>query len=262
MAASAGTKSSEGFDREFMPAHLSILALGAAGALAACASPDAGQGRVDWLGPDRHRIVVSAEGFEQAAQLRVGYADAWQTEEYALFEAGGRRLELVFAEARKTFTVALEYEKPIAAMVPTWNANADQDLAWGPVGRYDWRPGVWFYRTFQAGESGRPCVGLQVEWGQIGADPANRPRRVLFGYACAAAGETLAGEKVRALIRGISIRSFEGKLRWRFGGRRGSGGTLATAAARGDGADGQSGHPGFPFTFARYYSESGGGRKR
>ena len=242
--------------------HLRLLALSVAGALAACASPDAGQGRVDWLEQDAHRIVVKDEGFAQAAPLRVGYTDAWQTEEYALFEAGGRRLELVFAEARKTFTVALEYNKPIATMVPTWNANASQELAWGPVERYDWRPGVWFYRTYRAGELGRPCAGLQVEWDVIGADPANRPRRVLFGYACAAAGETLGDDEVRALIRNITVRWRDGQMRWRFGGRRGSSGAMATAAARGEDADGQSGHPGFPFTFARYYRESGGGRKQ
>ncbi len=256
-------------DDRFVTAQLSNrrrqawpLALGLAGALSACANPDAGQGRVDWLGPDRNRIVVTAEDFSQATPLRVRYADSWQIEEYALFEAGDRRMELVFAEARKTFTVALEFERPIKSMVPTWNANAGRDLAWGPVERYDWRPGVWFYRTYQAGEPGQPCVGLQVEWGTIGGDPANRPRRVLFGYACAEPGETLGDDEARALIRSISIRSFEGKMRWRFGSRLGSGGALATAAARGEGADGQSGHPDFPFAFARFFSESGGGRKQ
>ncbi len=242
--------------------RLCAPALGMAVVVSGCASPDVGQGRVDWLGPDRHRIIVKDEGFAQAAPLHVGYADAWQTEEYAFFESGGRRLELVFAEARKTFTVALEYEKPIATMVPTWNANAGQELAWGPVERYDWRPGVWFYRTYRAGELGRPCVGLQVEWDVIGADPANRPRRVLFGYACAAAGEALGDDEVRALIRSITVRWRDGQTRWRFGGRRGSGGAMATAAARGEGPDAQSGHPGFPFAFARFFREGGGGRKQ
>jgi len=232
-----------------------------AGALAGCAGPAADPGRVGWLGQDEHRIVVTAEDFAQAEPLRVGYADAWQTEEYAFFEAGGRRLELVFAEARKTFTVSLEYEKPIAAMVPSWNANAGRALDWGPVERYDWRPGVWFYRTYRAGEPRRPCAGLQVEWDEIGGDPDGRPRRVLFGYACAAAGETLGDDEVRALIRGIAVRSRYGRAGWTFGARRSSDGASATAAARGQASDAQSGNPDFPFTFARYYSESGSGRK-
>ena len=236
-----------------------MLAL--AGALAACADPAAAPGRVDWLGPDEHRIVVAADGFAQTAPLRVGYAGPWQTEEYALFEAGGRRLELVFAEARKTVTVALEYQLPITSMVPTWNANAGRELAWGPVVRYDWPPGVWFYRTYRAGEQGRPCVGLQIEWDEIGGDPENRPRRVLFGYACAAAGEVLGDDEARALIRGIMVRSRYGRTSRRPGTRRSSDGAAALAAARGQDDTAQRGNPRFPFAFARYYSESGSSRR-
>jgi len=241
--------------------RLAPLMLGMAGAVAACAGPAAEPGRVGWLGPDEHRIVVTAKDFAQAAPLRVGYADVWQTEEYAVFESGGRRLELVFAEARKTFTVALEYEMPITSMVPTWNANAGRDLAWGPVERFDWPPGVWFYRTYRAGEPRRPCVGLLVEWDEIVGDPAGRPRRVLFGYACAAAGEALGDDEARALIRGIMVRSRYGRAGRRSGARRGSDGAAALAAARGRGADAQSGNPEFPFAFARFYSEGGSGRK-
>ncbi|MDH3792209.1 MAG: hypothetical protein OES41_10725, partial [Rhodospirillales bacterium] len=212
------------------------LALTVAGALAACAGPATEPGRVDWLGRGEHRIVVTAEAFAEAEPLRVGFADLWQTEEYAAFETGGRRLELVFAEASRSFTVALDYRMPITAMVPTWNANARHDLAWGPLGRFDWRPGTWFYRTYRAGELGRPCVGLLVEWDEIGADPENRPRRVLFGYACAAAGEALADAEVRALVRGIAVRPRDGRAGWRFGARR--------AAATGDQGPRRSPPPG------------------
>jgi hypothetical protein len=244
---------------------LAALALSVASALAACAGPATEPGRVDWLGKGEHRIVVTAEAFAEAEPLRVGFADSWQTEEYAVFETGGRRLELVFAEASRSFTVALDYQMPITAMVPTWNANARRDLAWGPLGRFDWRPGTWFYRIYQAGELGRPCVGLLIEWDEIGADPDNRPRRVLFGYACAAAGEALEDAEVRALIRGIAVGPPGGRAGWRFGARRaaaaGDQGAPALAAARGQGAVADSGNPRFPFAFARFYSEGGGARK-
>ena len=100
------------------------LALTVASALGACAGPATEQGRVDWLGRDEHRIVVTADPFSDAETVRVGFADRWQTEEYAFLKTGGRQLELVFAEASNSFTVALDYQMPIKTMVPTWNANA------------------------------------------------------------------------------------------------------------------------------------------
>ena len=247
---------------------LGRLALTVAGALGACAGPATEKGRVNWLGQDEHRIVVTAEPFSDAEAVRVGFADPWQTEEYAFLKTGGRQLELVFAEASTSFTVALDYQMPIRTMVPTWNANARRGLTWGPLGRFDWRPGTWFYRIYQPGKLRRPCVGFLVEWDQIHEDPDNRPRRVLFGYVCGIAGEALEDEDVRALIRGIAIRPRDGRSGWRRrapGGPSlpdaGAQGLLAIAAAKGQGASMGSGNPRFPFAFARYYSESGGGKK-
>lgn len=240
---------------------LRALALAAAGALSACAGPGAEQGRVDWLGQGEHRIIVTADAFADADPLRVGFMDPWQTEEYAFLQNRGRQLELVFAEASEAFTVALDYQMPIATMVPTWNANARHDLAWGPTVRFDWRPGVWFYRSYRPGRLERPCVGLLVEWDEIYEDRDKRPRRVLFGYACGAAGETLEAEKVRALIRGIAIRPRELGSGWRFQDQRAPADPRAVAAARGQGAAAESGNPRFPFGFARYYSDSGGGKR-
>lgn len=253
--------------------RLGCLALTVTSVLGACAAPATEKSRVNWLGQAEHRIVVTAEAFTDDEPVRVGFIHPWQTEEYAFFETGGRQLELVFAEASKAFTVALNYQMPITAMVPTWNANARHDLAWGPLGRFDWRPGTWFYRIYQAGKLRRPCVGLLIKWDHIGEDPHNRPRRVLFGYACGVAGEALEDEEVRALIRGIAIRPRDGRAGWRFSAQRPSGGPQvpplldagaqgppAIATARGQGAFTESGNPGFPFAFARYYSEGGSGR--
>ncbi len=241
--------------------------------LAACAAPAADERRVGWLGQDEHRIEVTDDVFAGAEVVRVGFSDRWQTEEYALFQAGDRQLELVFAEAKKSFSVALEYQMPITTMVPTWNSNARGDLAWGPLGRFDWRLRTWFYRIYETDRPRRPCVGLQVEWDEIYEDPFNRPRRVLFGYACGLAGEVLEDEDVRALIRSIAIRRRDEDYLGRSSARRGRGSpqpsldadgiaSSAIVAARGRGGLSASGNPNFPFAFARYFSESNGGDRR
>ncbi len=253
---------------------MAVLVLPLASALAACAVPATESGRVDWLGQDEHRIVVTAEAFADAEVLRVGFADSWQREEYARFKSDERQLELIFAEARKSFSVALDYQMPITTMVPTWNANAGRDLAWGPLGRFDWAPGTWFYRTYRQVGLGPPCVGLQVEWDEIYEDPLTRPRRVLFGYACGMAGATLDDEDVRALIRGIGVRRRDDGSARRFSSQRAGRDTnaqplpdadeadsAAIGVAKGRGTLGNSGNPNFPFAFARYFSESDGGQK-
>ncbi len=251
-----------------------VLGLTLAGALAACAAPATEPGRVGWLGQDEHRIVVTAEAFSDAEVMRVGFRDSWQREEYALFKADERQLELIFAEARKSFSVALDYQMPITTMVPTWNANARRDLAWGPLGRFDWGPGTWFYRTYRQVGIGPPCVGLQVEWDEIYEDPMTRPRRVLFGYACGIAGQDLDDEDVRDLIRGIAVRPHDDGSAQRYSRQRARRNPVAPpspdaddavspaiAVAKGQGAFGDRGNPSFPFAFARYFSESDGGRR-
>ena len=76
---------------------------------------------VTCVNPGEHRIVLTAAGFESSRPIRVRFADAWQSQEYALFEAVGRQCEIIYTEADRTFTVALDYQMPIEEMVPTWN---------------------------------------------------------------------------------------------------------------------------------------------
>ena len=170
---------------------------------------------VDWVVADESRIAVASEIFETTKPIRVKYTAAWQTEEYILFRAGGRQLEMIYTEASKAFTVALEYQLPIEAMVSTWNLNSRQNLVWGPLGRVDTRLGTWFYRPYEPSDLQRSCIGFMVEWDQIYEDPQGRPGKVVFGYFCGAEGETLEGEAVGALIRGIRIGMPEGLSTWR-----------------------------------------------
>ena len=162
--------------------------------------------RIAWVVADEQRIEVTSEIFTSTRSIGVKYTDSWQTEEYALFEAGGMQLEIIYAEASKAFTVALDYQMPLVSMVPTWNLNSRQNLIWGPLGRIDSRLGTWFYRTYELSDIQRSCAGFMVEWDEIYEDPLGRPRKVLFGYFCAAEGMALENKQIRTLIPGIGIR--------------------------------------------------------
>ena len=231
-------------------------------AVAGCTSTRIDPG-VAWVNPGEHRIVLTAAGFKNIRPIRVKYTDSWQTEEYALFKADVRQCEIIYAEAGRAFTVALDYRMPIEEMVATWNLNSRQNLVWGPLGRIDSRFGTWFYRTFEHSDLQRPCVGFMVEGDQIYEDPQGRPGKVLFGYFCGAGGETLEDQEVRALIRGLKVRTqgeSTGEQKADYLDNAGSGNPSAIAAARGSGSSAGSGNPCFPFMFARYYSMNNGGR--
>jgi hypothetical protein len=218
---------------------------------------------VDWVAACEHRIAVASEIFESTTPIRVKYTDAWQTEEYVLFRSGDRQLEIIYAQAGKAFTVALDYQMPIDVMVATWNLNSRQNLDWGPLGRIDSQWGTWFYRTYEHSDLQRSCVGFQIEWEEIYEDPQGRPGKVLFGYYCAAPAEALEDNVVRKLIRGFSIRmqnGLSGEQKALPVHDSGAKNPLAIAAAGGKGSSAHSGNSSFPFMLARYYSTSNGGR--
>jgi hypothetical protein len=242
-------------------------------AVAGCAVSSRQDSGVDWIVPGEHQIVFSAAGFRDPKPIRVIYTDVWQTEEYVLYKADGRQLEMIFAQASKSFTVALNYQMPIETMVATWNRNSQHTIVWGPLGRIDNRLGTWFYRTYEHSGRQRSCVGFLVEWDEIYEDPQRRPGKVLFGYYCAAAGEALADKAVRALIGGIRIRTQGGISEHGYAApdtsndqhprpalNADSQSPSAIATVRGEGSRVDSGNHRFPFKFAHYYS-IGGGRK-
>jgi hypothetical protein len=242
-------------------------------ALTACALSTRENLRVDWVMPGEHQIAVSSEGFKAIQPIRVKYTDSWQTEEYALYKDGGRQLEMIYAQAGKGFTVALNYQMPIEAMVSTWNLNSGQSLVWGPLGRVETRLETWFYRPYELSDIHKPCFGFLVEWDVIYEDPHKRPGKVLFGYYCGAEKEALTDDEIRALIREISIRSPDrlsegpssapdaaGNPKTHPVHNAGSDIPSAIETARGHSRSSDTGNPSFPFMFARYYS-TGNGRK-
>jgi len=132
-------------------------------ALAGCTASTRIEPGVTWVNPGEQRIVLTAAGFKTTRPVRVKYTDLRHTEEYALFKADDRQLEMIYAEASRAFTVALDYRMPIEEMVATWNLNSQPNLAWGPLGRIDSRFGTWFYRTYAHSDLQRSCVGFMVE---------------------------------------------------------------------------------------------------
>jgi hypothetical protein len=232
-------------------------------ALAGCTASTRIEPGVTWVNSGEQRIVSTAAGFKATRPIRVKYTDAWQTEEYALFRADGRQGEMIYAEANRAFTVALDYQMPIEEMVLTWNLNSRQNLIWGPLGRIDRRFGTWFYRPYKISDLQRPCVGFMVEWDQIHEDPQGRPGKVLFGYFCGSSAETLEDQEIRVLIGGFGVRMLgesTGEQQAALLPNAGSEIPPAIAAARGDGPSAESGNPGFPFMFAHYYSMKNGGK--
>ena len=216
---------------------------------------------VSWVDPGEQRIVFKAAGFKSSRPIRVKYTDVWQTEEYALFAAEGRQCEIIYAEANRTFTVALDYQMPIEQMVPTWNLNSGQNIIWGPLGRIDTRFETWFYRTYELSDIHRSCVGFMVEWDEIYEDPQDRPGKVLFGYLCAAEGMALENQQIHTLISGIGIRlqgerSDIQKAIYDIGADSHRSAPIETARGKNRSTD--TGNPRFPFKFARYYSEGRG----
>lgn len=231
-------------------------------AFAACADI-VSQGSINgWGSFTEEQISVTSIAFNECTPVRLNYTDAWQDEQYALFQAGDRQMEMVYARTNRAVTVALDYQMPIEKMTSTWALNSGQRLYWGPLGRIDHPLGIFFYRPYDLGEVRRPCFAFLVEWDQIYADPQGRPGKVLFGYYCAETSDVLGDAEVRATIRGITMCS---TLACQDSENRKSSTTASVqrpenAAAIASWSLKNSGNSGFPFRFARYYTENGRGK--
>jgi hypothetical protein len=156
-------------------------------ALTACAGIEPQGLSNGWGSFTEERISVASVAFNECTPVRLNYTDAWQAEQYSLFQADGRQMEMVYARTNKAVTVALDYRMPLVKMASTWALNSGQSLYWGPLGRIDHHPlGIFF---------------------TVLTTPEN-------------------------------------------------------AAAIASGSVKNSGNPGFPFRFARYYTENGGSKIR
>ena len=231
-------------------------------ALAACGGIDPRGLSNGWSSFTEERISVASVAFNECTPVRLNYIDAWQAEQYSLFQAGGRQMEMVYARTNRAINVALDYQMPIEKLASTWALNSGQRLYWGPLGRIDHPLGIFFYRPYDLGEVRRPCFAFLVEWDQIYADPQGRPGKVLFGYYCGETSDVLGDAEVRATIRGITMCSTSA---CQDSENRKSSTTASVqrpenAAAIASGHPKNSGNSGFPFRFARHYTENGRGK--
>jgi hypothetical protein len=211
------------------------------------------------------RIFVASATFNECTPVRLNYADSWQAEQYALFQAGGRQMEMVYARTKRAVAVALDYQMPLEKMASTWVLNSGQSLSWGPLGRIDKHPlGIFFYRPYGLGAVRRPCFAFLVEWDQIYADPQGRPGKVLFGCYCGETSDVLADADIRAMIRAIMVCSTSA-CQNSENRKKSSAASMQrpeNAVAAAGGSLTPSGNSGFPFRFARHYSDNGGSKIR
>lgn len=233
------------------------LAAAIAAALAACAEIQIPQPTVRQVAAADRRIAFEAGPFAEGASRHVAFTDNWEREDYSLFRGGGVQAEMVYAAAVSS-PVALDYPYWIERMVETWNHNRGREKAWGAEGRLRLRFGTVFYKPYRLVAERRECVGFSGEWDYPPDDPEKRPGQVLFGYYCAAPGAALDTPAIEALLREVALvdpfyRPKQGRLEVAAEAQ-----AAAVSLARGAAGPDGTGHPGFPFRFARVYRDVDG----
>lgn len=183
-----------------------ITLMGAA--LVGCATDKRDSGTFVRLEEDKGKVVIGAKAFAQPAQLRVGFADILEREEYALFRGNGGQAETLFVEARNdmhTQTV-LTFEYTVARSVQMWRFNQGQPITWGDSHFVPTTYGGGWVRTYHLTKSGHNCVGFATGWDKRPDDPNRRPTKGLFGYACKPAGAPMGESEADEIVKSIDLR--------------------------------------------------------
>jgi hypothetical protein len=228
--------------------------------LGGCAGSQITQANIAWVPAGDERITFRTKEFDDGAVRRVIYPDSWQREEYALFQGEGARAEIIYSTtAEDNRPLALDYKLLMMRSIDSWNFNRNRAKTWGKEGQVGAGPGLAFYRPYRLGAQGPACFAFTSDWGHPSGDPVFRPGKVMFGYYCAAAGETLSAERIEDLILGIGIRGVTERLpRRRDTAVAARDSTGAAAAARGDSTNADRGNAEFPFNFAVMYQDADG----
>jgi len=231
--------------------------------LGACAEIRIPQPTVRQVAAADRRIAFDAGPFADAAIRLVAFTDSWEREDYALFQGDGAQAEIVYA-AVVSSSVALDYPYWIERMVESWNHNRGREKAWGAEGRLRLRFGTVFYKPYRLVAERRDCFGFSGAWDYPPDDPEKRPGQALFGYYCAAPGARLDAPRIEALLREVELvdpfyRPKPGRLEVAAEAQA-EAVALARGAAGPAGAE-VTGHPGFPFRFARIYRDVDGSRR-
>jgi len=215
--------------------------------------------------PDQARIVFDADAFASTTPVRVRYSDLWQSEEYARFQGRGAQAEVIYARIDYAERVALDYNMLIEDMVETWNYNKGRAKTWGkaegtrtPLSRF-------WYRPYALRDKNQSCVGFTTDGNVEPQDPRYQ-RWALFGYYCAAPGETLTKAQMEQVVSSVGVLGVS-KPRWKAETEAAKAGAPRPGETPGDPvqiarADGEAGNPKFPFLFARWISPSEGPGRR
>lgn len=221
--------------------------------LAGCTVLTGEPGHTVHVPPEAARLRFVAGPFAGDPVQALRFADRWQVEEYAFFEAGGHRAEVLYAAARDGDTLALEHALTVQRAAATWRFNAGGDLAWGPLGRGRtvFTQPV-FYRPYRLAGEDRPCAAFIADWDLNSDDPRKRPDRLLFGCYCTWPGETLSDEEIQRLLGALRVTN-------ETPARAASGAAPAAVGAASTGA--HSGNTRFPLRLAVHYVVGNGGKR-
>ena len=234
-----------------------ILALWAAG-LSGCAAPGTDESRIRGVVPSQARILFTADEFHGTLPSRALFMDDWEREEYARFEGGGARAEMIYS-ASVNHNVALEYPFNVRDTVGTWNMSRRATLKWGPVSQFESAFGTIYTQSFTLGGADHPCVGFSAEWDWVPDDPLYRAGMVLFGYYCAPVGTALSEERIESILGMVGIRGVTERLRKsRRPPAPGVPPAGAAQTARGASPKADTGNAGFPYLFGQYFTVAGG----
>jgi hypothetical protein len=249
--------------------HIALALFAATSILAAgCAEYRLPPPAIVHVPPDQARIVFDADAFASTTPVRVRYSDFWQSEEYARFQGRGAQAEVIQAQIDYRERVALDYNLVIEDMVETWNYNKGRAKTWGkaegtrtPLSRF-------WYRPYALKDKNQSCVGFTTD-GNLEPNDPKYQRWALFGYYCAAPGETLTKAQMEQLVNSVGILGVS-KPRWKAEVEAAKTGVPRIGDAPGDPvqiaragtAGGEAGNPRFPFLFARWISPSEGPDRR
>jgi len=189
--------------------------LGAITLLAACTTPPGAiEGYRDVDARDG-LIVLDGGGFKGMEPKRVTHLHMFQRQEYALFEKGDARAEMVLVQARHFYldTVAVNFNLTTPDVIKLWNAFKDKPVKSMEAAVYNpgWT-GFWV-RPFISATDQRSCIAFTAEWDTHGDDPLLRPDKVMFGYYCTKQNGNLSEAQIEDVIRGIGVRGVNRNFR-------------------------------------------------
>ncbi|MEK9753423.1 MAG: hypothetical protein VW338_09460 [Rhodospirillaceae bacterium] len=242
----------------------SLTALAVAGMLAGCATPPANVEGYRAVTEADGLAVLAAKAFEGVQPKRAVYADWLIREEYARYEKGGARAEVFYVTPRHENLqyVALNHRHDSTNVAELFNYLTSRPVQSPPGVCARNQLAEFWYRILTLPADGRQCMVFNSEWDLHPEDAVMRPDRVMFGYYCPPAGQsidkTAASEIIDGLgVRGLNLRHTGATLA--VGGLAPAGAQPELAAlAKGEGAKGEWGAATFLFDMAAPYSPSRG----